>query len=476
MSVVLDGKSLTPEGVAAVARTGGSVQLSGEGRARNEAAYVSTLGAAQRGDAIYGLSTGVGALKAAAIDPRETEEQQRRLLRSHTGGAGVPVTPELGRATLVVRANQLAAGGGGVIPALLDALVTALNEGAAPRVRTLGSVGTGDLGPLAEIGLGLLGEREVEGLKPVASATLGPRDGLFLMSSNAKAIAESSLCSADLKRLARTSNAIAALSFEAAQANPNVLDARVHQARPHPGQVAAAAELRRFLEGYQPAQPRLQDSFAFRCLPQVQGALFDAAERLYTTVSIELNAAAENAVIAGDEALANGNFHGAPLALALDAARNALAQAASLGCVRLADLLDAKVTGLTPFLALRPGPDSGLMILEYTANEALAEIRLCAQPATQTASLSSGVENHASFAALSARQTTRALEQWRVALAAELCAATRAMRMRRQSPAGKGAAQLFERACVALPEALEDRPLVEDIDKAIRFIDAVVLA
>ncbi|MBK7862463.1 MAG: aromatic amino acid lyase [Archangiaceae bacterium] len=465
MNFVLDGESLTPAELAEVARSRMPVSLADAGRRRNEQAHQSTRALQQAGAAVYGMSTGVGALKTESLGSIASDEQQLRLLRSHAGGAGEPVSAELGRATLAVRINQLARGGAGVHPSLLDGLLHALNSGAAPQFRQLGSVGTGDLGALAEIGLALLGQRPMLGLEPVPGVTLGPRDGLMLMSSNAHAVAEAALACADLSRLLVNAEAVAALSFEAARAEPSALDARVHQHRPHPGQISAAANLRSLLEGYS-GTARLQDSFAFRCLPQVQGPLREALDYLEHVVRIELNAGAENALVTDGVALANGNFHAAPLALALDFARNALAQAASLGACRLSDLLDPKVTGLTAFLAERPGPDSGLMILEYTAQAAVAELKTLAQPATQAATLSMGIENHASFATLAARHATRAVKLWRVTVACELVAALRALRLRQERPKARGNRALFEWAMASLPGELADRPTVEDLDRA----------
>ena len=466
----LDGRTLSPEQVARAARTPEPVSLGAEARARNEAGYRRTLELFDRGAEVYGLSTGVGALRKLRVDPQTLGDHQLRLLRSHAGGAGEGAPPEVGRALLLVRANQIAAGGAGVHPGLLDALVQALNDGAAPRVPEIGSLGTGDLTALAALGLAILGERPLAGAPaPAVRPPLGPRDGLMLMSSNAHTIAEAALCDADLGRLARAAEACAALSFDAASANLSALDERVHAARPPPGQVAVADRLRHLLEGYTPLAPRLQDSYAFRCLPQVHGVLRDAEAHLRAVVTVELNASAENPLLCDDGALANGNFHSAPLAMALDHVRNAIAQVASLSAARLSDLMLPDVTGLHPFLAAQPGPDSGLMILEYTANAAVGEVSSLATPTTQSVFVSHGVENHASFAQLAARRTSRAIELLRTIVAAELVAATRAVRMRARPPSGLGALRLFETAAV-LPADTADRPLSDDLEAAARLL------
>jgi histidine ammonia-lyase len=467
-TVILDGESLTPEAVARVARGGFPVSLSAEGRKRNETAYHTTLKLLEVEAPVYGMNTGVGALKTVSIPPDLREDHQLRLLRSHAVGAGDQVPPEISRAMLVVRGNQVAAGGAGVHPELLDALVDALNEGLAPGIRELGSLGTSDLTSLAEAGLALIGERPFADGRRRSPVPLGPRDGLMLMGSNAHAIGEAALCSIDLRCLIRTSETCAAIAFEAVGANPTALDARVHDARPHPGQVAAAEHLRGLLEGYASPFRRLQDSYAFRCLPQVAGVLRDAHEYLERVLRVEMNSATENYLLFGGEALTTGNFHAAPLAVALDYVRNAISQAASLSAARLSALMNPETSGLSPFLAENPGPDSGLMTFEYTVNSAAGELRLLATPAASQSAvfISQGVENHASFASLAARQTTRAVNLLASIAGAELVAAVRAFRMHGALPTGRGVKEAFDAAAARLPAAFHDRPLTEDLDTA----------
>jgi histidine ammonia-lyase len=466
--VTLDGETLTPQAVARVARGGLPVALSPEGRKRNEAAYRTTLKLLEDGAPVYGMNTGVGSLKAVPIPPNLLEDHQRRLLRSHAVGAGDPVSPEVSRAMLAVRGNQISAGGAGVHPDLLDAMVDALNQGSAPSIRELGSLGTSDLTSLAEAGLALIGERPFADGRRGPPVPLGPRDGLMLMGSNAHAVGEAALCFVDLSRLIRTSETCAAIAFEAVGANPTALDARVHAARPHPGQVAAAEHLRSLLRGYEPSFLRLQDSYAFRCLPQVQGVLRDAHAHLEGVLRVEMNSATENSLLFGDEALTTGNFHAAPLAVALDHARNAVSQAASLSAARLSALMNPETSGLSPFLAENPGPDSGLMTFEYTVNSAAGELRLLATPAASQSAvfISQGVENHATFASLAARQTTRAVQLLASVAGAELVAGVRAFRMHGAVPTGRGAREAFDAAAARLPAGISDRPLTEDLDIA----------
>lgn len=476
--ITLDGASLTTAAVAAVARHGEPVQLSAEARARNLAARTAIADRLARGEALYGATTGVGALRDRVITDAERETYQWNLLRSHAVSAGRPLAPELVRAGMVVRANQLGAGGAGVAPELLDGLVASLNGGVVPVTRELGSLGTGDLPALAEVALALLGEGEVwQGDRPVPAPArsgevrLGLRDALGFMSSNAFTAGHAALLTVDARALQDASLVVAALSFEALEADPVVLDERVQMAHRVPGQVAVAERMRSLLAGATvvPEAPErlVQDPYPFRVLPQVEGATDDALSALESVVSLELNARSENALIENGRALPTGNFHAAALGAALDSARAALAQSASLIAARVSALLDPRMTGLPPFLAGRPGPESGVMMLEYTAHAAAAEIRsLAGTMATQALWASLGVESHASLAATAARRTAESLAALWVLAAAELVVAVRAVCVSGRKPAGAGTSRLFELASAVLGTELEDRAFTRDVEAA----------
>jgi histidine ammonia-lyase len=486
-STILDGRSLTPAEVGAVAREGRPVRLDEAARARNAAAAEAVSELLETGTQIYGVTTGVGPFRSREVPPTEQPGHQLRLLRSHACGAGRPLAPDRVRAAMVVRANQLGAGGAGVSDELLGALVAALNAGFLPFTRELGSLGTGDLPVLADIALALLGEgRAWRGEEPVAAeralagaglaaSQLGPRDGIGFMSSNAASIGHCALVAVDAQRLLTSSLAVAALSFVAAGANPVVLDARVHAARPHPGQVAVAARMRELLGPEAAEAPRepvrapVHDPYPFRALAQVDGPTLDALGDLEAILAVELNAATENSLVhAGSrEALPNANFHAAPLALGLDRLRAALAQSSSLVAARVSALLDSGLTGLAAALTKRPGPDSGAMMLEYTAHAAAADVRSLAAPvATHTTTVGGGIESHASFAPLAARRAQDALESAAVAVAVELVVAIRALRLQGLEPAGAEAADLFAAAAERLDPDLRDRALSDDVEAA----------
>jgi histidine ammonia-lyase len=492
-SVVLDGRTLTAADVAAVARRGAAVELDSEARERNTAAAAALAELLRRGEPVYGVTTGVGGLRSREVPPADRPGQQMRLLRSHACGAGALLAPELVRAAMVVRVNQLVAGGAGVSDELLDALVAALNAGFVPAARELGSLGTGDLTVLAEIALALLGEGRAwridagdDSLTPAATAladagltppALGLRDGIAFMSSSAAAIGHAALVAADAEQLLAASLRVAALSFIAAGADPVVLDERVQAARPHPGQVEVAARLRELL-GAEPTAIRdpgapVHDPYPFRALAQVEGTALDALSALEGVLAVELNAAPENALLdpAAPAALPSANFHAGALALALDGFRAALAQSRSLGAARVSALVDRGLMGLPAALSADPGPSSGAMILEYTAHAAAADVRVRATPvAAQTTTVGGGVESHASFAPLAAKMASEALESAELTAAVELVLAVRALRMRGLEPSGEQAGQLFAGAAARLDADLNDRALGDDIEAARRLL------
>jgi histidine ammonia-lyase len=487
--IELDGRTLTPATVVAIVRGHADAGIADAARERNAAAERLVRALLARGDLLYGVTTGVGALRSSPAAFEDPGDHQWRLVRSHAGGGGAPLSAEVVRAAMVVRVNQIGAGGAGIGDAVLDGLLTMLSADVTPLVRELGSLGTGDLTVLAEIGLVLGGEGECwvgDEVVPAAEALAahgiapvhyGPRDGIGFMSSNAATIGLAALVFHDASRLLDSALGVAALSYDATGADRAVLDARVHAARPHPGQIEVARRLRELLGDPEPGarSPRsaIHDAFVFRCVPQVEGALLDALERLGGVLDVELNVAGENALLLPRDgiALPNGNFHAGILTLALDSLRGAMAQSASLVAARVGALLDPAVTGLAPQLAQDPGPDSGAMILEYTAHAAAAEVRsLAATAASQTTSVQSGIESHASFAGHSARRTSDALSRMAVAVSAELVLAVRALRMRGRPPTGPGARALYDAAAARLDPDMADRPLSGDLEAARRLL------
>lgn len=481
-TILLDGGPLDLARIDAVARANAPVALTEHARQRNERARESLRALIESGAQVYGATTGVGALRDQPVGEAQREALQWGLLRSHAVAAGPPLTVEQVRAGMLVRANQLGAGGAGVAPQLLDALVSALNARLTPVVRSIGSLGTGDLPELAQIALALMGEGEVwsDG-GPVAVAAglcaprLGLRDALGFMSSNAVTIGRAALVCVDARSALRRWLTVAALSFQAVDADPGVFDARIADARGSECQAQVAARMRALLDGMQrgPGPHAVQDPYPFRVLAAVDALALETIARLERLVETEAGARCENALIIDGQALPNGNFHAAQLAGALDSLRAALAQSASLIAARVATLLDPRTSGLPAFLARRPGVDSGAMMLEYTAGAAAAQVRALALPlSVQTAGASLGVESHASLAANAVWLAEQALGALAVLVACELVVALRALTLAGRQPSAAGTVELFKRACAALPRELEDRQLGGDVDAAVSLLAA----
>ncbi len=473
--VVLNGQTMTSAEVIRVARSRTPVVVDDDGRRRVDASWH----AAQRvvlHRPVYGRTTGVGANRSETVSAEDLTEHGLRLLRSHSGGLGKLLPEEYVRAMLVVRLNQLLAGGAGLRPAVVDVLADALNSGSFPAVHEFGAIGTGDLTALAETGLTLLGERFWLGSEASpAPITLDSGDALALISSNALTIGMAAIAWHEAHQLLSAAHVVTALSFLAVDGSHEALAERVHAGRPHPGQVRAAAELRRLLGAPVKPAARIQDPFGYRCFPQVHGPALDATADLGRVLDVEINAAAENPLICADDDTAyhHGAFHSAYLGQALDRMRLALLHTGQLSTARLASLVEPRFTGLRPFLADGASGSSGVMILEYSANSALAEVRSLTEPASLgTAVVSRGLEEHSSFAFQSARQSLASLNAFRLVLACELVAALRALRMRDLAPSPNAPLRTaYDLASAKLNPTMADRQLSPDVEAAATLVD-----
>ena len=474
-AVVVAGLELTCADVVAVARQSHPVRLHADGRRRAAQAHaLAEHIVSQR--SLYGRTTGVGANRVEAV-AADDQGHGLRLLRSHASGTGPLEPPDRVRAAMVVRLNQLAAGGSGVAPELLDSLAAALVAGAVPTIHRVGSLGTGDLCALAELGLTLCGDRPWRsGGTPTVALT--STDALALISSNAVTIGEAILAHHDLTVLLAASEVVAGLSFLALGGAPEAYGAPVQGARAHPGQVVVAQRLRTLLAlggGTSRAGRRLQDPFSLRAVPQVHGTAIDALSHLASVLAIEINARAENPLIDVETADAwhNANFHTGYLAHALDGARSAIYPVAELSAARLADLVDPAFTDLPAFLAEGPPGSSGVLALEFVAHDGVASLRHTSLPAALgSAVISRGLEDHASFCTHAARLASTAVPALRAVLAAELVAAVRALAMQKGPDAGYPIRDAYDLARTSLDPDLADRPLSADLDVAGRLLDA----
>jgi histidine ammonia-lyase len=427
---------------------------------------------------VYGHNTGVGANRTTAVPADSADLHGLRLLRSHSGGIGPLVPAEQVRAMIAVRLNQLLAAGTAISVGVIDRLEQALASGHIPPVHAHGSVGTADLSALAELGLALAGDLPWQGGTGPAPAPLrlSHWDALPLMSSSALTIGQAALAAEELRELLDRIPMVAALSLAAVHGSTEPYAAEVHARRPHAGALRTAARMCT-LVGELPWEPALiQDPYGFRCLPQIHGAALDAMAALDRVLDVELNAAYENPLLNLDSAQYHhhGGFHQASLALALDQLRLALLGTAALSTARLGVLVEPAFTGLPPFLAQEMDGSSGIMIIEYAAQSALADLRGAAQPSTLGhAVLSRGVEEHASFASTAVRRLQEATEAFRYVLACELLAAVRALRMRGLPAFGAPElAELRRNAEAVLDPSTDDRKLTSDVHAAATLLGA----
>lgn len=467
--VVVDGTSLRCADVVDVAAGGAPVGLSERALASAGEVHATAL-AVSASRPVYGRTTGVGANRDAVVGTGDADDHDLRLLLSHAAGVGDPLHPTAVRAAMLVRLNQLAAAGSGINPRFLQALEHALQAGAVPSVHDAGSIGTGDLSPLAEIGLTLAGRLPWDG-RGIPPIDLEPGDALAFMSSNAVTLGRAVLAWDELRRLLDAAHVVTALSYCALGGSSEAFAHQVHARRPHPGTVDSAARMRRLLwhEGDLSPGRRIQDPFGLRAFCQVHGPALDAAGHLRRVLEIEINAAAENPLIdvGSGSAYHHGQFSTAYPALALDNLRAAVHHVAELSAARLGDLVEPDFTGLPPFLASGPAGSSGLMILEYVAHDALGRLRHSAGPVTLgTSVISRGVEDHASFTPHAARSTRDAAAHYRTVLACELVAAVRALRLDDTGPRGELLASAFAGLVDALPDIRTDHRLGDEISRA----------
>jgi histidine ammonia-lyase len=461
------------------------VALAAEAVQRMEASRAVVEAAVAEGRTVYGVTTGFGDLANVRIQPAQTAELQVNIVRSHAAGVGDPLPVEVVRAMLLLRANALAIGLSGVRPEVVWLLAGMLNAEVHPVVPSRGSVGaSGDLAPLAHLALVLIGEGEAwlddagpgpggealqrAGLEPL---TLGAKEGLALLNGTQMMAALSSLALADARRLSTAADVIGAMSLEAMQGTAAAFDEALVAARPHPGQVAVADHLRRLLHGseigaaHADSPHRVQDPYSLRCMPQVHGAVRDALDQLERVLAVEMNAATDNPLIFPDgRVVSGGNFHGEPLALAIDYAKTAVIELASISERRSARLVDAHLSGLPAFLTDAPGLRSGLMIAQYTAAALVNELQVLAHPASvDTIPTSANQEDHVSMGATSALHLREAVDRAEAVLAIEALCAAQGLDHRAPLRPGAGVAHAHARLRSLVPHLDEDRSPAPDI-------------
>jgi len=427
--------------------------------------------------AIYGRTTGVGANRTTSVSPTDTGYGMR-LLRSHAVDAGDPLDHRTVRAMLAVRLAQLCVPGAGLDPKILTGLVAMLNDDALPELRQYASIGTGDLAPLAGTALTLIGERPAS--KPLAPMPpWGADSALPFMSSSALTVGRGCLALEELSRLERASSMIYVLSFLALDGNPEALSSVAARASAAPYVDAVADRLRSLLstKARPDSQPaRIQDPYGLRVYPVAQATVLASLHSLQTQLERTLNSAQENPLfdIENDVVVHHGAFYQASLSLELDGTTLALALAAPITHSRIRMINDPDSNGGNPFLAANAAGSSGLMMIEYVAAGAIAEIRNAAQPASAgTLVLSRGAEEDATFASQGAQQLERSIAAYRVLLCCELVGAVRLLRERGLDGQFGGAVGDALAIADVLPAGTEDRDLRGDIALAESLLDQI---
>jgi histidine ammonia-lyase len=487
-SVALAGGPLSLDTIEAVAAERASVFVAEEAYPGMLASRAVVDGAAAGIAPAYGINTGFGKLADVRIPATQLCELQRNLVRSHCCGVGEPLTEPEVRAMLLLRANVLAKGLSGVRPEVVERLAAMLNAGVHPVVPSRGSVGaSGDLAPLAHLALPLIGEGEVfyrgqrmhaaEGLRRAGLAPLAleAKEGLALLNGTQAMGAVGGLALLRVIRAVRLFDLAGAMSLEALRGTPAPFDARIQAARPHPGQIAAAEHLRALLaeseirESHRHDDPRVQDAYCLRCMPQVHGAARTALDHAAEVLRVESGSATDNPLIFAEdnEIISGGNFHGAPLGLVLDYAAIAVTDMLSISERRIDRLINPDINeGLPPFLSEHPGLSSGFMIAHVTAAALLNEAKILSHPASvDSVPTSGGKEDHVSMgmsAALKLRGIAANAER---VLAIELMTAAQGLDFRAPLRAAVQVQAAHARVREFVSHLGEDRVLSGDIER-----------
>jgi len=494
MSVVIDGSALTVDDVVAVALNNAHVLIGDDLDTRMEPARSLVQQVLENDRTVYGITTGFGALANTRVTVDQATDLQFDLLRSHAAGVGELMDRETVRAMLLCRARTLAQGYSGVRPEIVRYLISLLNNDILPAVPSQGSVGaSGDLAPFAHLALPLIGEGFVmsedgpvpslpvlvaHGIRPL---DLLPKEGLSLLNGTEGMLAQGCIAIHRARLLVDANDAACALSVEALMGSERPFEKRIHDLRPHPGQVRSAERIRNLLAGSEISDShrddfshKVQDAYSLRCAPQVHGAVRDTIEYAAGVFTVELGSVVDNPIVFADDGdvISGGNFHGQPLAFALDFLAIAVTELGSISERRTDRLLDPeRSAGLTPFLATNPGVSSGYMITQYTAAAIVAENRVLSHPASVESIPTSGSqEDHVSMGWGAATKLDTVLTNTSRVIAVELMCAAQGMEQRDPSPApGTAAVKGVVRS--VCPPLVKDRPPGPDIEEVARLIN-----
>lgn len=488
--IIITGNTLTLEEIVAVCRDYKRVELSDLAIEKILESRKVVDEFVENEDVVYGITTGFGKFSDVSISKEESKTLQRNLIITHAVGAGKPFDTEVVRGIILLRVNNLAQGYSGAKLETIQTMIEMLNKRVHPIVPEKGSLGaSGDLAPLSHMVLPMIGLGQAEYLGKVmtgqeamklagiAVIQLTSKEGLALINGTQVMTAVGALTVYDALNIIKVSDIAAALSFEAQNGIVNALDHRLHDVRPHKGQIDTARIMLDLLNGSKmtskQGEIRVQDAYSLRCVPQVHGASKDAINYVKEKVEIEINSVTDNPIIFPEtkEGISGGNFHGQPMALSFDFLGIALAELANISERRLERLVNPTLSGLPAFLVEHGGLNSGFMIVQYSAAALVSENKILAHPASvDSIPSSANQEDHVSMGTIAARKAREILENVRRVLAMEIMCACQGIDLRGNKGLGVGTKPIYEEVRKVVPMLKEDRPLYEDINKVEELI------
>ncbi len=488
--IILTGKSLSMEEVKRVVFDREKVQLGKEARAKVSKNRMLVEELIKEKHTMYGINTGFGKFSNIIIQEDDLEDLQINLIHSHACGVGEAFSETISRTMLLLRANALAQGYSGVRPALIQQFIHFLNAEIHPVVPEQGSLGaSGDLAPLSHLALALLGEGEVfykgERCETMAALEkerievlqLKPKEGLALINGTQAMTAAGVVLYLEMEQLLYQSELIAAITFEGLQGVIDAFDPDLHRVRGHQEQIATASRLRSYLKGSKlttrQGELRVQDAYSLRCIPQVLGACWQTVHYAKEKLEIEMNAVTDNPLIFCEErkVISGGNFHGEPIAFAMDFIKLGIAEAANISERRIERLVNPQLNDLPAFLSPNPGLESGAMIMQYSAASLVSENKTLAHPASvDSIPSSANQEDHVSMGTIAARHALKMLENTRRVVAVELICALQACEIRGVEHMAEATRDFYEKARDIISSITKDRIFSKDIERTASWL------
>lgn len=488
--IIITGKDLTLEKIVKVCREYEFVELANEAKEKILASRKIVDDFVDNEKVVYGITTGFGKFSDVTITKEESKLLQKNLIMTHAVGAGKPFDTEIVRGIILLRINNLAKGFSGAKLETIETMIHMLNKRVHPIIPEKGSLGaSGDLAPLSHMVLPMIGLGKAEYKGEILSGEeamkragipiieLTSKEGLALINGTQVMTSVGALTLYDAINLVKVSDIAAALSFEAQNGVMDALDNKVHDVRPHKGQIDTARILLQLLEGSKnttkQGELRVQDAYSLRCSPQVHGASKDAINYVKEKVEIEINSVTDNPIIFPEtlEGISGGNFHGQPMALSFDFLGIALSEIGNISERRIERLVNPALSGLPAFLVEHGGLNSGFMIVQYTAASLVSENKILAHPASvDSIPSSANQEDHVSMGTIAARKAKSIMENVRRVLAMEMICACQGIDLRGNKGLGKGTAPVYQTIRKLIPMLKEDRPLYEDINRCENLI------